>query len=49
MNGYLANPRFGEEHLAEIQKKNDEAVDAEGYMHSGEIEERPIRDRKSVV
>jgi long-chain-fatty-acid--CoA ligase ACSBG len=36
INGYLANPRFGDEHLAEIKKKNDEAVDAEGYMHSGD-------------
>lgn len=36
MNGYLANPRYGKDHMAEIKKKNDEAVDAEGWMHSGD-------------
>ena len=30
MNGYLANPRYGKEHMAEMQKKNDEAIDVEG-------------------
>merc|ERR1719160_90578 len=36
MNGYLANPRYGSEHMADIKKKNDEAVDAEGWVHSGD-------------
>jgi len=36
MNGYLANPRFGKEHMAEIKKKNDDAIDVEGWMHSGD-------------
>merc|ERR1719487_799002 len=36
MHGYLANPRFGKEHMAEMEKKNAEAIDAEGWMHSGD-------------
>jgi long-chain-fatty-acid--CoA ligase ACSBG len=37
MMGYLANPKFGAEHVAEIQKKNADAVDAEGWLHSGDM------------
>jgi long-chain-fatty-acid--CoA ligase ACSBG len=36
MNGYLANPRYGEEHMEEMRKKNAEAIDADGWMHSGD-------------
>jgi len=36
MNGYLGNPRYGGQHLKEIEQKNYEAVDADGYMHSGD-------------
>ena len=34
--GYLANPDLGEDHVAEIQKKTAEAIDAEGWLHSGD-------------
>lgn len=37
MMGYLANPKLGEEHMAEIAKKNAEAIDAEGWLHSGDM------------
>jgi len=36
MLGYMANPHLGEEHVAEITKKNEEAIDAEGWLHSGD-------------
>mmetsp|Transcript_66727 Transcript_66727/g.215732 ORF Transcript_66727/g.215732 Transcript_66727/m.215732 type:complete len:754 (-) Transcript_66727:306-2567(-) len=36
MMGYLACPDLGPEHLAEIQKKTAEAIDAEGWLHSGD-------------
>lgn len=37
MMGYLANPKFGEEHVATMQKKNSEAVDKDGWLHSGDM------------
>jgi len=36
MLGYMANPDLGEEHVAEITKKNAEAIDDEGWLHSGD-------------
>lgn len=36
MIGYMANPDLGAEHLAEIQKKLDESIDGEGWLHSGD-------------
>ncbi len=36
MMGYLANPLLGEEHVAEIEKKTAEAIDAEGWLHSAD-------------
>lgn len=36
MMGYMANPDFGPEHVAEIDEKNRAAVDAEGWLHSGD-------------
>lgn len=36
MMGYLAQPTLGEEHMAAIAKKNREAIDNEGWLHSGD-------------
>jgi len=36
MMGYLAQPDFGPEHVKSIEKKTAEAIDAEGWMHSGD-------------
>jgi len=36
MMGYLANPDLGKAHVEEIKKKNAGAIDAEGWLHSGD-------------
>merc|ERR1712062_184658 len=36
MMGYMANDKFGDDHVAEIEKKNMEAIDNEGWLHSGD-------------
>ncbi|CAD7949066.1 unnamed protein product [Amoebophrya sp. A120] len=36
MMGYLANPDLGEEHMAEVKKKNKEALVPGGWMLSGD-------------
>jgi long-subunit acyl-CoA synthetase (AMP-forming) len=36
MMGYLANPELGKAHVAEIKKKTEESVDADGWLHSGD-------------
>jgi len=36
MLGYMANPALGEEHMATISKKLAEAIDDEGWLHSGD-------------
>jgi hypothetical protein len=36
MMGYMANPALGDEHVAAINKKNAEAIDADGWLHSGD-------------
>merc|ERR1740123_587278 len=36
MMGYMACKEMGEKHMAEIQKKTAETVDAEGWLHSGD-------------
>merc|ERR1712127_481102 len=36
MMGYLACKEMGDAHVKEIQKKTAEAIDADGWMHSGD-------------
>ncbi len=36
MMGYLANPKLGPEHVAEMEKKNADAIDKDGWLHSGD-------------
>jgi long-chain-fatty-acid--CoA ligase ACSBG len=45
MMGYMANPDLGPEHVKEIERKTDESIDKEGWLHSGDkgcIDERGI-------
>lgn len=36
MMGYMANPDLGADHVKEINAKNAEAIDDEGWLHSGD-------------
>jgi len=36
MMGYMANPDLGEAHVKEIEKKNAETIDVDGWLHSGD-------------
>lgn len=32
----MGNPELGAEHIATLDKKNSEAIDNEGWLHSGD-------------
>merc|ERR1740117_1283664 len=34
--GYMANPDLGAAHVKEIDGKNNDAIDSEGWLHSGD-------------
>jgi long-chain-fatty-acid--CoA ligase ACSBG len=36
MLGYYANPALGQEHVDDINAKNAETIDAQGFLHSGD-------------
>lgn len=36
MLGYMCNPLLGYDEVKSIQKKNEEAIDADGWLHSGD-------------
>jgi long-chain-fatty-acid--CoA ligase ACSBG len=36
MMGYMANPSFGGDHVAELQEKTAGAIDKHGWLHSGD-------------
>lgn len=36
MMGYMANPELGEEHVATIKGKLEEAIDTNGWLRSGD-------------
>merc|ERR1719274_458724 len=36
MLGYMANADLGKDHVKEIEKKTEEAIDAQGWLHSGD-------------
>jgi long-chain-fatty-acid--CoA ligase ACSBG len=46
MMGYLGNPDLGEEHIATITKKLSEAIDKEGWCHSGD---QGAKDERGMV
>ena len=35
MMGCMTITKLGNDHVLEIQKKNNEAIDSEGWLHSG--------------
>merc|ERR1740123_1378504 len=46
MMGYMANLDLGQDHVDEITKKTAEAIDAEGWLHSGD---KGLRTEQGMV
>jgi len=46
MMGYQANPSLGQEHIDTIKKKNSEAIDNEGWLHSGD---KGCMDKRGMI
>jgi long-chain-fatty-acid--CoA ligase ACSBG len=49
MAGYLANPDMGPEHVEEIKRKNREAIDSVGWLHSGDMGVKDFRGMIKIV
>lgn len=37
MMGYMSNPMLGAKHVDDVRKKNEEAIDSQGWLHSGDM------------
>mmetsp|Transcript_1691 Transcript_1691/g.3027 ORF Transcript_1691/g.3027 Transcript_1691/m.3027 type:complete len:743 (-) Transcript_1691:138-2366(-) len=49
MMGYLANPKLGEDHVAEILHKNMETIDDQGFLHSGDKGSKSMRNMYRIT
>jgi long-chain-fatty-acid--CoA ligase ACSBG len=49
MMGYLMNPSLGDEHKAEMLKKNQETIDADGWLHSGDKASRDTHNMFKIT
>merc|ERR1719414_1903623 len=49
MMGYLACKDMGDKHIAEIQKKTAETIDAEGWLHSGDKGMKTVRGMVKIT
>ncbi|KAH9261445.1 hypothetical protein BASA81_000089 [Batrachochytrium salamandrivorans] len=49
MMGYMANPVLGEAHVLEIKRKNHEAIDSEGWLHSGDMAVKTLQGMVKIT
>merc|ERR1712061_79594 len=49
MMGYLASSDLGDKHLAEIEKKTAETIDADGWLHSGDKGLRTVKGMYKIT